>query len=707
LWRRGELRHHLPVQEPRLTRAGIWALAVFVGTGGLGALFVAQGIHRAVGQRRLAAEHAARRAGSALESQLARSLSATYALAAAIRQHGRVDDFDHLAAEMLPIYGGIASLQLAPRGVVSRIHPLAGNEAALGHDLFSDPARRAEAEAAVASRQLTLAGPFPLRQGGTGLVGRYPVFRPGRDGTESFWGFTNVLLRLDEVLRAARIPDLEREGYAYELTRVEAGSGRALHVDGRGTLALHPERVPIPVPNGDWTLAVAPSAGWQDVAAERLRYLLALLVATAAGAIAYMLARHPERLGAVVAERTAELKRAYAQLERDSADRRRAEEQLRQAQKMEAIGQLAGGVAHDFNNLLTGILACASAIAEDSPRGGQIEEAARTIEQAAKRAAELTRQLLGFARRGKHLTAPVDLHAAVREAVRLLARTLDPRIAIVTDVAAPRAVVLGDSGQLQQAIVNLAVNARDAMPKGGTLTFATRNVERTAADLAAHPAARPGTYVALAVADTGPGIPADILDRVFEPFFTTKDPGRGTGMGLATVYGIARNHGGFVEVRSDARRGALFTLHLPAHEGAALEERAAPAPAHLAGCRVLVVDDEPVARSSAERALARLGCTPTGCDGGAAAVALLEADPGAVDVALVDLAMPGMDGLDTFRALRALAPALPVVIASGFGPDGRAQEVLDAGAAGFLQKPWTHEALADAVSRAAASGGPA
>jgi CheY-like chemotaxis protein len=369
---------------------------------------------------------------------------------------------------------------------------------------------------------------------------------------------------------------------------------------------------------------------------------------------------------------------------------------------MDAIGQLAGGVAHDFNNLLTGILACASAIAEDAPRGGPIEEAARTIEQAAKRAAELTRQLLGFARRGKLRAAPVDLHLAVREVTRLLARTLGPAIVVESRLEAPRATVFGDAGQLQQAILNLAVNARDAMPGGGRLTLETRLVERTAPELAAHPTARPGRYVALAVSDTGTGIPADLLERIFEPFFTTKEPGRGTGMGLATVYGIATNHGGFVEVRSEEGRGACFTLCLPAHDAPAVAEQA-PAPAvPPPGCRVLVVDDEDVVRATAERALERAGCAPVLCDGGPAAVAFLRAHPGAADVAVVDLGMPGMDGLDTFRALRALDPALPVVIASGYGRDGRAQAVLDEGAVEFLQKPWTLEALAAAISRAAA-----
>ena len=283
--------------------------------------------------------------------------------------------------------------------MVRRIHPLAGNEAAIGHDLFADPARREEAEATRASRRLTLSGPLALLQGGVGLVGRYPVFIPRPEGGEEFWGFTVVLLSLDAVLAESALPELEREGYAFALSAADAAGVGAAVASG-GALAADPVRIAVRLPNREWTLAVAPVAGWRDPAREAIRYLVAALLAAACAAVTYALARRPQRLQALVAERTAALERAYAQLEIDAAERSRAEEQLRQTQKMEAIGQLAGGVAHDFNNLLTGILACAAELREEAPRGSPAEEAARTIEQAARRAAELTRQLLGFARRG-------------------------------------------------------------------------------------------------------------------------------------------------------------------------------------------------------------------------------------------------------------------------------------------------------------------
>jgi two-component system cell cycle sensor histidine kinase/response regulator CckA len=683
----------------RFDRATRWAGAAFALAGALGALFMGAVGRLDVLERRHRSAHAARGAASALEARLDRSVSAAWALAAVVRQHGELHDFEGLAAEMISIYGGIRCLQLAPAGVVRHIHPLAGNEAALGHDLLVDPARREEARAARAARRLTVSGPLALKQGGVGLVARYPVFVPQADGGEAFWGFTIVLLSLEEVLADSALRELGREGYAFALS-AESGAGAPTGIASGGTLAPDPVSAAVRLADREWTLAVAPTAGWRDPAREAIRWLAAALFAAACAGAAYALARRPERLRALVAERTQELARAYAQLEVDAAERSRAEEQLRQAHKMEAIGQLAGGVAHDFNNLLTGILSCAAEVREELPAGSPAAEAAGTIEQAARRAAELTRQLLGFARRGKLCSAPVDVHAAVLEVTRLLGRTLDARISIATRLEAPRATVLGDSGQIHQAILNLAVNARDAMPRGGVLTLATALVERTAADLGPHPGARAGPHVALSVSDTGEGVPGDIVHRIFEPFFTTKEPGRGTGLGLATVYGIAVNHGGFVEVGNEPRGGARFTLFLPLHEGVAAAWPGETAAARCGG-RVLLVDDEAFVRAGAERALARLGCEVTVCDGGEAAVRHLEANR--VDLAIVDLGMPGLDGLQTFRALRAVDPGLPVVIASGYGRDGRAQEVLDEGALAFLQKPWTLEQLAGAVTVALAA----
>jgi signal transduction histidine kinase/ActR/RegA family two-component response regulator len=682
-------------------RAYAWPAAVFVAVAAAGGGLVAQ-VHRAaMAERRQVASVVAARAGHAVEQQLTVALSATYALAAVVRQHGSIEDFESMGDEMLQIYRGLSSLQLAPGGVVKRVLPLSGNESALGHDLLADPERRADALAAIESRQLTLAGPFPLRQGGVGLVGRYPVFVGSPEGGEHFWGFTSAVIRLSALLEASRLSALAEEGYAYALSR--SGPGGVVpgpFARSTGPAPRDPVQFPIRVPNGEWTLSLAPAAGWSNTGRVWSAYALAALVGLAFAWLAGRLARQPERLRAQVASRTDELARTYRLLEEDAEKRRRAEEQLRQAQKMDAIGQLAGGVAHDFNNLLTGILACAQEIQAEAPAQGPLRQAGQTIEQAATRGAQLTRQLLGFARRGKFRTAPVDLHTVVTEVVSLLSRTLDKRIAIAERLDAERAVVVGDSGQLQQAILNLAVNARDAMPEGGTLTVASNLATLGAEALRSHPGAVPGPFLALSVADTGVGIPPHNLDRIFEPFFTTKPPGQGTGMGLATVYGIASNHGGWVSVESAVGKGARFTLHLPA-ASRNLAVRLTPRPAPPPGSgRVLVVDDEAAAREGAKLLLQRLGYQVTLAPGGAEAVRWFEEHAREVAVVLLDLSMPGLDGRATYQALRAIDPAVRVVLSTGYGRDGRAQELLDLGVQEFVEKPFRLDQLGEALARA-------
>jgi signal transduction histidine kinase/CheY-like chemotaxis protein len=688
-------------------RPAAWSAAVFLAVAGMGALLVTQDGRARRAERRQAASTVAEGAAHAVAQQVSVALSATYALAAMVVQHGEVRDFEGVAEEMLRVYRGVSSLQLAPGGVIRRIHPLAGNEAALGHDLLADPARNAEARAAVDSRRLTLAGPFTLRQGGVGLVGRYPVFVRDASGAESFWGFTNALVRLPELLEAAQLDRLERDGWSWTLARRRPDGGDLeVFAATPGAPPPDPVRSTFRVPNGDWTLALAPRAGWGDLWQAAAGYGLALVAGLAFALLAWRLARHPDVLRRQVASRTAELKEAYRRLEQDVAGRRRAEEQLAQAQRMEAIGQLAGGVAHDFNNLLAGILGCALEVKAEAAPGSPSLEAARTIEEAAMRGADLTRQLLGFARRGKYRSAPVDLHAVVAEVLRLLSRTADKRVAIEQRLAAERSVVLGDSGQLQQAVLNLAVNALDAMPQSGTLTISTAQERLGQAELRS-PGAAPGPYLALAVADTGHGIPASLQERIFEPFFTTKEPGRGTGMGLATVYGIAGNHGGWVTVQSEEGRGARFVVHLPLFEGAlAPEIPAGKAPAAEApsasGC-VLVVDDEEMVRDAAARLLRRLGYRVEVAPGGREAVDHLRGHPGEVDAVLLDLAMPGLDGRETFHALRGVDPAVRVVLSSGYGRDGRAQELLDEGVLEFVEKPYRLDQLAGALARAVAA----
>jgi PAS domain S-box-containing protein len=415
----------------------------------------------------------------------------------------------------------------------------------------------------------------------------------------------------------------------------------------------------------------------------------------------------------------------------DVTERVRLENELREAQKMEAVGQLAGGIAHDFNNLLTGIL-CNAQLLKSTPGAAEdVHETADVIEKAARRAAELTAQLLGFARRGKQQDVPVDLGSTIGAVVRLMSGTLDPRIAVVT--ALPREAVWaqGDPAQMEQVALNLAMNARDAMPGGGRLTLAAETVDLDAAACAGRPKAKPGRYAVLSVSDTGRGVPEDIRERIFEPFFTTKPKGKGTGMGLAMVYGIARNHGGWVEVESAVGHGSTFRVYLPSPPSEPADARAPPhgrraeaqasrrpvrartgrkaagakplgrTPAPQAAC-VLVVDDDEFVRHALTRMLTGMGYSVVTASSGREAIATYGMFGPSVDVVILDMVMPDLDGRECFRALRRLDPNIKAILCTGGPADGARQDILEEGMAGFIQKPYRPEQLAAAIAEALA-----
>jgi signal transduction histidine kinase/ActR/RegA family two-component response regulator len=395
-------------------------------------------------------------------------------------------------------------------------------------------------------------------------------------------------------------------------------------------------------------------------------------------------------------------------------DRRRAhegqqrlQEQLIQSQKLEAVGTLAGGVAHDFNNLLTAILGYSYLLRQQSTPGDEVDRAAHAIGQAAERAAELTQQLLGFARKGKHKIVAVDLHALIRDVRALCSRTFPKSIHVATALEARRAVIAGDPGQIHQVLLNLAINARDALERGGKLVFATRDVAPACLPRGEHPLLRDVPHVALEVIDDGTGIAPEHLQRVFEPFFTTKEPGKGTGMGLAMVYGIVTAHGGAIEVESELGRGTSFRMFLPlagADAGPATDARASGI-VHGRG-HVLVVDDELLVASAAADSLRSIGYTVSIAESGSRAIECVLAGAPRVDVVLLDLVMPRMGGRECLRALKRVDPALPVVLSSGWQPDAETQFALDPAASGFVRKPYQLAELSDAIARAVRARAP-
>jgi signal transduction histidine kinase/CheY-like chemotaxis protein len=342
----------------------------------------------------------------------------------------------------------------------------------------------------------------------------------------------------------------------------------------------------------------------------------------------------------------------------------RAQERLRQAEKMEALGQLAGGIAHDFNNQLAAILGYAELLRARLTDPG-LREDADMIGRAASRSADLTRQLLAFARKGKVLSETIDVHAVLREIVALLGRTVDKRIRIRMELDDVACLTTGDPSQLHTALLNLAINARDAMPEGGELVFRTSRLSLSDERSRAHHLA-PGAYVQIAVSDTGVGMNEATRRRLFEPFFTTKEPGKGTGMGLAAVYGTVLGHQGAIAVQSEPGKGSTFTVLLPlSTTGQAGARPAVDVPADNIARNVLVVDDEPAVRSMIRDALEDLGWSVTAYADSRQAVRWYAEHGASIDLVILDMAMPLLNGADTLKALRAINPAVRAVIASG------------------------------------------
>lgn len=385
-------------------------------------------------------------------------------------------------------------------------------------------------------------------------------------------------------------------------------------------------------------------------------------------------------------------------ISRDITERKRLEEQLRQSQKMEAIGQLAGGVAHDFNNLLTAILGNVSLLLSGLSARDPNRDPLQAIETAAWRAAELTRQLLGFSRQTMLRLEPTNLNHSIQETLGILRRAIDPRIAVEVHNTAYPWTVQADPGQMSQVLLNLCLNARDAMPQGGRLTLETSNVVLDEDYVKLHLDARAGEFVRLRVNDTGHGIPAEIRPRIFDPFFTTKGPGKGTGLGLAMVFGIIKQHQGWIDCYSEVNQGTCFDIYLPrAPEGTAAAKPAAPPQPPSRGTEtILLVDDEAIIRSLGQTILQRQGYEVLLAEDGRQAVELFHQNKDRIDLVILDLTMPHLSGRDALKQLRQVSPHVRVLFASGYSPD-QVTDFENDGINGFITKPYRPQDLAQIV----------
>jgi PAS domain S-box-containing protein len=374
---------------------------------------------------------------------------------------------------------------------------------------------------------------------------------------------------------------------------------------------------------------------------------------------------------------------------RDITERKQLEAQLKHSERMESVGILAGGIAHDFNNLMMGIMGNTSLLRHDMPVDHPWQERLKKIEKLIESGSRLTSQLLGYARKGAYEIHPVNLNRVIRDTVETFGRTRK-EVAIEVDLADRLPLVAADESQMAQVLLNLFINAADAMPGGGRLHIRTGRVDGAHGPPGSSP---PGGWVRVAVADTGIGIEASNIDHIFDPFFTTKEMGRGTGLGLASVYGIVKSHGGHITVVSEKEKGTTFNIHLPASDSKALPTSDNAGKIESGNGTILLVDDEEIVLEVGVQMLQAMGYHVLGAADGSEAIRIYEEKADAIDLVILDMIMPGIGGSKTFDAIREIDPDACVLLSSGYSQDSQAEEILARGCSGFIQKPFRMEDL--------------
>ena len=380
---------------------------------------------------------------------------------------------------------------------------------------------------------------------------------------------------------------------------------------------------------------------------------------------------------------------------RDISEKKRLEAQLQYIERMEAIGTLAGGIAHDFNNLMMGMLGNISLFLYDLGSESPHYEKLKNIEKLIQRGSKLTRQLLGYARKGKYEVRPINLNQIVKESSETFGRTRK-EILIYRELAEDLSSVMADAAQIQQVLMNLFINAADAMPGGGDLFLKTMNV--THEDIGDKPyKPKSGDYILLKVKDTGTGMDQKIMDRIFEPFFTTKDLGRGSGLGLASVYGIIKGHGGYIDVESKKGQGVTFNIYLPASEKSIQKTSEISERIMEGNETILLVDDEALVVDVGVQLLEKLGYTVFEAQSGREAIRIFTERNRTIDMVILDMVMPGMGGGEVYDQIKRLDPKVKVLLSSGYSIDGQATEILNRGCEGFIQKPFNIKDLSKKI----------
>ena len=383
-----------------------------------------------------------------------------------------------------------------------------------------------------------------------------------------------------------------------------------------------------------------------------------------------------------------ENRRAVISMAKDITERVRLEEDLRQSEKMQAIGQLAGGLAHDFNNQLAGIMCYAALVRSEVEENSAAAIFIKNIITGVERSADLTGKLLAFARKGKYEVAIVDMNAIISEVFAMLTHSIDKRIGIIQHLDANPSTVSGDSSQLENVVLNIAFNSRDAMPKGGELKVSTEIVtlEKEVIE-EKHFEIEPGEYLKISISDNGTGIEPEVARRIFEPFFTTKEIGKGVGMGLASAYGTIKNHFGAIEIESKRGQGTTVRMFLPSITASAKGQDDARIEASSSKAQILIVDDEELVAKPIRLLLLKKGYEVLSSNNGKEALEIFKESWRQIDIVLLDVVMPEMDGQETFHAMKEIDPEVKVILISGYSAEGKPKEILKEGAKGFLQKP--------------------